>query len=81
MLAADFSGNGRTDVAAWNSSSGQWEVGVPDGNHNLHFWSYHPNMAMFQWADGSARPLSYDTDFQVFQALSTRAGGETVFLP
>jgi prepilin-type N-terminal cleavage/methylation domain-containing protein len=56
-------------------------TGVPDGTHNLHFWSYHPNMAMFQFADCSGRPLSYDIDFQVFQALSTRAGGETVVVP
>lgn len=56
-------------------------MGVPDGNHNTHFWSYHPNMAMFQWADGSGRPLSYDIDFQLFQALSTRAGGETISVP
>jgi prepilin-type N-terminal cleavage/methylation domain-containing protein len=56
-------------------------MGAPDGNHITHFWSYHPNMAMFQWADGSGRPLSYEIDFQVFQALSTRAGGETVSVP
>jgi hypothetical protein len=36
---------------------------------------------MFEWADGSGRPLSYEIDFQVFQALSTRAGGETISLP
>jgi hypothetical protein len=56
-------------------------AGLPDGLHSLHFWSYHPNMAMFEWADGSGRPLSYDIDFRVFQALSTRAGGETLNLP
>ncbi len=56
-------------------------AGLPDGNHNFHFWSYHPNLAMFEWADGSGRPLSYEIDFQVFQALSTRAGGETISLP
>jgi prepilin-type N-terminal cleavage/methylation domain-containing protein len=56
-------------------------MGAPDGNHITHFWSYHPNMAMFEWADGSGRSLSYDIDFQVFQALSTRAGGETVLVP
>jgi prepilin-type N-terminal cleavage/methylation domain-containing protein len=56
-------------------------MGISDGNHNTHFWSYHPNMAMFQMADGSGRPLSYEIDFQIFQALSTRAGGETVSVP
>ena len=55
--------------------------GVSDGNHNFHFWSYHPNMAQFLWADGSVCPLTYDIDFAVFQALSTRAGGEFVTVP
>ena len=27
--------------------------GYPDGNHDCHFWSYHPNLAQFLWADGS----------------------------
>ncbi|MGA2065742.1 MAG: DUF1559 domain-containing protein [Thermoguttaceae bacterium] len=56
-------------------------AGLPDGNHDFHFWSYHPGMAMFLWADGSVGPLAYNINFQVFQALSTRAGGETVELP
>ena len=50
--------------------------GLPDGNHNFHFWSYHPGLAMFLWADGSGRPINYEIDFNLFQALSTRAGGE-----
>ncbi len=55
--------------------------GVPDGSHNEHFWSYHAGLAMFQLADGSVRPLDNSIDFSVFQALSTRAGGETVEVP
>ena len=54
--------------------------GLPDENHNLHFWSYHPGVVNFLWADGSLRPLSYDVDFQTFQALSTRGGDEVVNL-
>jgi len=50
--------------------------GLPDGNHNLHFWSYHPGGGQFLVADGSVHFLSYTIDFAVFQALSTRAGGE-----
>jgi prepilin-type N-terminal cleavage/methylation domain-containing protein/prepilin-type processing-associated H-X9-DG protein len=53
-------------------------AGKPDGNHNYHFWSYHPNMAHFLWADGSAGPLYYDIDYKVLKKLSTRAGRETV---
>jgi prepilin-type N-terminal cleavage/methylation domain-containing protein len=75
------SGDGTGDGDNLCSTQMGLTAGVPDGTHNLHFWSYHPNMAMFQWADGSGRSLSYDIDFQVFQALSTRAGSETVSLP
>ena len=55
--------------------------GCADGTHDFHFWSYHPNMALFIWADGSGQPLTYDIDNTVFQALATRAGGEVVQLP
>jgi hypothetical protein len=56
-------------------------AGAADGTHDLHFWSYHPSMSQFIWADGSGRPLNYDIDFRVFRALSTRAGRESVKLP
>jgi prepilin-type N-terminal cleavage/methylation domain-containing protein len=56
-------------------------AGWPDGNHDYHFWSYHPNMAQFIMADGSGRPLTYDIDFKLFQALATRAGGEPAQVP
>ena len=55
--------------------------GLPDGNHDFHFWSYHPNLSQFICVDGSGHVLSYDIDLPTFQALSTRAGGEIVQLP
>ena len=55
--------------------------GFPDGNDDYHFWSYHINMCQFIMADGSGGPVSYDISFSVFQALSTRAGGEVVQTP
>ncbi len=55
--------------------------GAANGNDNYHFWSYHPHVAQFLFADGSGRPLTYDIDFSLFQALSTRAGGEPVQVP
>jgi len=55
--------------------------GYPDGNHDFHFWSYHPNLSQFIMADGSGHTLSYDIDLSVFQALSTREGGEVVQVP
>jgi prepilin-type N-terminal cleavage/methylation domain-containing protein len=53
-------------------------AGAPDGTHDYHFWSYHLDLAQFLWADGSARPLTYELDYNVLQALATRAGGEMV---
>jgi prepilin-type N-terminal cleavage/methylation domain-containing protein len=52
--------------------------GLPDNNHNWHYWSYHPGICQFLFGDGSARPLSYDLDYVVFQAIATRAGHEVV---
>ena len=50
--------------------------GSDAGADDYHFWSHHVNSAHFLWADGSAKSLTYDMDQKVFQALSTRAGGE-----
>lgn len=52
--------------------------GRPDGNHNLHYWSYHIGGATFLRADGSVRFINYSLDFNTFKAISTRAGGEVV---
>ena len=58
------------------------ELGLTPGDesdaHGCHFWSYHPGGANFLFADGSTQFLSYTIDYQVFQGLSTRAGGEVV---
>jgi len=56
-------------------------AGQPDGSHDFHFWSYHPQMAVFLWADGSVRTLPYNIDNTTFQALATRAGNEIFVLP
>ncbi len=56
-------------------------MGLPDGNHTLHHWSYHPNLANFVYADTATRSITYDVDFALFQALSTRAGKEVVVAP
>jgi prepilin-type N-terminal cleavage/methylation domain-containing protein len=55
--------------------------GWPNNLHNWHYWSYHPGICQFLMADGSVRPLSYDIDFVVFQALSSRNCGEVVAMP
>jgi prepilin-type N-terminal cleavage/methylation domain-containing protein/prepilin-type processing-associated H-X9-DG protein len=52
--------------------------GLPDGNHNLHFWSYHVGGAHFAMADGSVRFLSNNLDFAAFQKLSTKGTGEVI---
>ena len=50
--------------------------GINDGNHNLHYWSYHPGGAGMLFADGSQRFLTYSIDFAIYQAISTRSTGE-----
>ena len=52
--------------------------GSPDGTHNGHFWSHHPGGAFFCLGDGSVQFLSESIDFQLFQDLSTIAGGEVI---
>jgi prepilin-type N-terminal cleavage/methylation domain-containing protein len=52
--------------------------GLPDGNHNLHFWSYHAGGGHFQLLDGSVRFISYSINFATFQALSTKSGREVI---
>ena len=48
------------------------------GNQFKQNWgSAHPGAAHFLFADGSVRPLSYDTSWSVVGALLTPAGGET----
>jgi hypothetical protein len=48
------------------------------GSTPYNFFSPHPHIVLFTFADGSARPLSSSIPFSVLQALATRAGGETV---
>jgi prepilin-type N-terminal cleavage/methylation domain-containing protein len=60
------------------STEGGLSKGLPDNNHNWHYWSYHPGICQFLFGDGSARPLSYDLDYGVLQAIATRSGHEVV---
>jgi len=46
----------------------------------FHFWSLHSGGANFVFADGSVHYLPYSSD-NIFPALATRAGGETVSIP
>jgi prepilin-type N-terminal cleavage/methylation domain-containing protein len=42
------------------------------------FFSPHPQVGLFAYSDGSVRPVSFQTPYNVLQALGTRAGGETI---
>jgi len=60
-------------------------LGVADHppNHELaqhaeDFWSRHPMGVNFVFADGSVRPITNSIPQHIWQALSTRAGGEAV---
>jgi prepilin-type N-terminal cleavage/methylation domain-containing protein/prepilin-type processing-associated H-X9-DG protein len=74
--AGDNNGTGNGD----NLNTTQYGLapGLPDGNHNYHYWSYHPSGVNFLMADGSARMISYEISFATYQALSTRAGKEVL---
>jgi prepilin-type processing-associated H-X9-DG protein len=59
------------------------KVGFQPGNVNdncdqSHFWSMHAGGANFLVADGSVRFVNYSLNDSLFQALCTRAGGETL---
>jgi prepilin-type N-terminal cleavage/methylation domain-containing protein len=73
----DGTGNGDNLLTTYEGLS----EGTSAPEHIFHFWSYHPRVSHFAFADGSCRRLSYEIDFALFQALSTRAGGESVVVP
>ncbi len=80
-----YCGAGDANGTGWGDNLMATQLGLsegyPDGNHDYHFWSYHPHLAQFLWADGAAGPISYDISFATLQAIATRAGGETVVMP
>ncbi len=52
------------------------QPGKPDGEHNHHFWSYHPGGAVFLRTDASTEFISNEIDNEIFQHLSSRNGNE-----
>jgi prepilin-type processing-associated H-X9-DG protein len=42
------------------------------------FFSPHPGLVSFLWADGSVRPIQFDADWMVVGSVATRAGLERV---
>ena len=76
FCGAGYDGSGDGD----NTCSTQLPfcMGKNDGNHNLHFWSYHPGGGHFLLGDASVTFISYNVNFATYQALSTRFGGEVV---
>lgn len=75
-------GEGLPPPTAFGDNLLSTEFGLlPGGDtpaHINHFWSYHPGGAHFLLVDGSTQFLKYTIDYQAFQALATRAGGEVV---
>ena len=66
----DGTGNGDNLLTTYEGLS----EGTSAPEHIFHFWSYHPRVSHFAFADGSCRRLSYEIDFTLFQALSTVRG-------
>ena len=75
----------RDTVAAAYFGGPPTNVGLRPGNvqnyaDSSHWWSNHPNGAIFLMCDGATRFLTYSAD-SILPALQTRAGNETVSLP
>lgn len=73
---AGYDGTGDGDNQC--STKFAFSPGKDDGAHNLHFWSYHTGGGYFLFGDTSITFLNYNINFATYQALSTRAGDETV---
>jgi prepilin-type processing-associated H-X9-DG protein len=52
----------------------------PTNKHQYHFWSLHTGGAVFLFADGSAKMISYSIGRPIMSALCTMNGGEPVSL-
>jgi prepilin-type N-terminal cleavage/methylation domain-containing protein len=57
--------------------TGSHSLGDPNEDPD-DFFSPHPTVALFLFADGSVRPVRKTIPLPVLQALSTRAGGEVI---
>jgi prepilin-type processing-associated H-X9-DG protein len=55
--------------------------GLHKWQHTMGFKSLHPGGANFVMADGSVHFLTDTIDYQLYNELGTRAGGETAELP
>jgi prepilin-type N-terminal cleavage/methylation domain-containing protein/prepilin-type processing-associated H-X9-DG protein len=55
--------------------------GPSDPYPRYHWWSHHPEGAMFVFADGHIAFLSYSIDHNLLMGLSSRAGDEVVTAP
>jgi prepilin-type N-terminal cleavage/methylation domain-containing protein len=53
------------------------QLNSPD-SEPFDFFSAHNGVVLFNFADGSVRPLNSNTEYQVLSALATRDGGEVI---
>ena len=54
---------------------------LPSEGNNISFSSPHTGGVHFALGDGSARMISEDIDFTLYQALGSRDGNESEALP
>lgn len=62
----------------WLPTSGGLRPGKYDDSVSSHYWSYHPQGALFLLADGHTRFLNYGIDHGIFMALGSRNGKEVI---
>ena len=53
-------------------------INDPANAHRFHYWSQHDGGSNFLFADGSVHFVTYDIGQTIFNALGTRAGGESI---
>ncbi len=53
-------------------------AGTADGDHDEHYWSYHPGGAVFVFCDGHVELLSYEMDAEAFVRLGSRDDGQVI---
>jgi prepilin-type N-terminal cleavage/methylation domain-containing protein len=81
VLGWPYCGAGEADTG-WGDNLMATKLGLSSGsytgNDDYHFWSNHPSLAHFLFADGSTKPLTYDISNTIYQAYATKAGRELV---
>lgn len=70
-------------ASAHSCATAKWPLGMKiipgiTNHNNIPFFSEHPNIVMFTFADGHVSPLNVTISHEVFKSLASRNGGEII---